>query len=140
MLHHKPDTLLGRAQRLLYVLQKFELDICKALKYGSNSHTFDDIVRSALSGDIDVYELPNAVIIAELSTYPQHKVYHIFIAAGDLDEILDYQPRLHEEAKLRGASYLTLAGRKGWERVLKEHGWKHNLSIMNVRVNDGQNV
>lgn len=128
------SPLLVGLRRTLDVLEKFQLDICAALEYGNNSHTFDDIVKLALVGEVDVYELPNSVIVMELSKYPQFAVYHGFIAAGNLEEILSAHKMMFREARLRGAKYLSIAGRRGWEKAMKAHGWQHKLSIMQIEV------
>ena len=121
---------LQRIKSLIGALEKFELDIREALCYGTNSHTFDYVCARVLSGSADLYEFPNSVIIMEKSVYPNHSVYHGFIAAGDLQEILDAHPLIEEEAKKRGCEYLSIAGRKGWEKPMKKYGWKHSLTIM----------
>lgn len=130
----KKPTLLDNLDRTLAALRKFELDICRALEYGNNSHSFDDIVRLVLDGSVDMYEFPNSVIIMELTHYPNFSVYHGFIAAGDLQEILDAHTMMFKEARLRGAKYLSIAGRRGWEKAMRNHGWSHKLSIMQVEV------
>jgi hypothetical protein len=129
-------TLADNLIHLMGILKKFELDIRTALEYGNNSHSFDDVVRMAVLGEVDVYEFPNSVIIMELTKYPNFSVYHGFIATGDLQEILDAHGLMFREAKLRGAKYLSIAGRRGWERAMKQRGWDHRLSILYKEVPD----
>lgn len=130
--------MLQEVRRTIDALEKFEVDISKALKYGNASHTFEDVAVRVLSGKLDAYVYPNSIILMELCQYPQHSVYHGFVAAGNLDEILAAEPSLLREARLRKCSYLSIAGRRGWEPVLRNIGWTHSLSIMVREVPSGQ--
>ena len=128
-------------ENLIRVLRKFELDIRKALGYGGHTHSYEYVAAACIAGQFDIFILPNSVIIAELIEYPTQKVYHQFIACGDLDELLEAQNGLLiREAKLRGAKALTLAGRRGWLRTLEPHGWKSDLVLMRKELDYGQDT
>jgi hypothetical protein len=130
----REDIGLGKLRATIDALEKFELDIKEALCYGTGSHNFTDVVARVLTGTLDLYVFPNSVIIMEFTKYPNHSVYHGYIAAGDLQEILDAHPMIEKEARARKCKYLTIAGRKGWERPMKLHGWQHSLSVMQKEV------
>lgn len=129
----KPDLLRSVAHTLA-VLEKFRLDIQKALCYDSSNTTFDDVVLGVLKGELDVYELPNSVIIAHDRSTRKFPTYHLFLCAGELDELLAQEDMMIREAKLRGAKRLTLAGRRGWEKPLKKMGWEHVSSTFKKDV------
>ena len=134
----KASDIFTEMEELIAGLRKFRVDIEKALEYGNSSHGFDDIALKALTGEVDTYILPNSVIIMELDASPKHKSYHAFIAAGDLDEIIEAQNGLLiREAKYRNAKYLTLAGRRGWAKVLEKHGWTEQLVVMSKEIDYG---
>ena len=127
--------IFTETEKMIAALRNFRLDIEKALEYSGGSHSFEHVAAMCITGQADLYVLPNSVIIMELHTYPNHKVYHAFIAAGDLDEIVEAQSTtLIREAQLRGAKYLTLAGRTGWTKTLKTEGWTHTLCLMQKEV------
>lgn len=112
---------------LLRVLKKFRLDIEDALCYSYDSHSFNDVVEMLLSGEAHMHELPNSVIIAEVQQTPNHKVYNIFIAAGNLHEVLEAQNMLIEISKELGCKFMSFSGRLGWAKVLKNKGWSAQL-------------
>jgi hypothetical protein len=118
-------------QKLIADLLHFQLDIQAALSYAHDSHTFDDIVDMVLTGRLHFYKASEeAFIIMEVQRYPQHNVYHCFLAGGDLEDILETHPVLELNAKKLDCIYTSVAGRRGWERVLKKRGWEYGLTIM----------
>lgn len=129
-------TVLDTLSELIRVLKKYELDIRRALLYGGNTQTYDEVCAKVISGDLEVFELNRSIIITETTRHSTFSVFHIFIAGGDLEEILASQDMLISEAKLRGCKYLSMSGRKGWERPLTAQGWNHKLSIMHMEVPD----
>ena len=128
------NSLAFTMKKLINDMLKYELDIMAALAYANNSHTFDDVVSQVLSGQLHFYPLPNSYVIMERQTYPQHKVYHCFLAGGDKTEIQDAQPMLMENAKHLECKYVTVVGREGWARELRKHGWKHQYSVLSKEV------
>lgn len=132
-----PMDSLAKAEHIIHALKKFRVDIEAALLYGSNSHSFNDVVATVFSGELELHALPNSVILMEHTKYPNHSVYHAYIAAGDLQEILDALPMLDKRARELGCKYLTLNGRRGWESALKNYGWTYSLSMMEKEVSYG---
>lgn len=120
---------------LLLDLKRFRLDIEKALCYSSDAYSFDNIVDGVLRGNYHFYPLKNSCVITELVNYPNYKVYHGFIAAGNLEEIREFVHTIgNANAKQLGCKYMTLAGRHGWTREFGRDGWKHTLSTMQREV------
>ena len=115
-------------------LLKYRLDICAALEYGKNSHNFEHVIDEVMKGRLHFYPLENSFIIMEVHTYPNFKLYHGFLAGGDLQEILDAHPMIISNAKQLGCKGLSIAGRRGWEKAMKAHGWKHDLSYMSLEI------
>jgi hypothetical protein len=66
------------------------------------------------------FPLPHSSIIACLYTNSEA---HILAAAGRMDELLAFEPTLCRYYAERGARTITLAGRRGWQRVLASRGW-----------------
>ena len=134
-------TLADSLVQTLTTLQKFELDINRALLYGEHGHSFDDVVAGCVSGKFDLYTLPNSIIVMDLHVYPQYKSYHVFLACGDMAEVMAAQDTLLvTEAKLRGATRLTLTGRKGWLRQLETAGWTPTVVAMKKEISYGENI
>ena len=133
------SDMFTEIEELIATLRKFKVDIVTALGYGGNTHTYEHVCAQCLTGHYDTLILPNSVIISELFTYPTHKVYNVFIAAGDLDEIIEAQNgTLIREAKLRGATALTAVARKGWAKALENHGWTSSLVYLRKELKYGK--
>ncbi len=133
--------MLDEAIAQLEALKKFRVDIERALCYGRNSHTFNQVCALVIQGQLDVHVLEGAVIIAEVISYPEYKVYHVFIAAGELQPIIEAQRGyLIREAQKRGAKRLSFAGRKGWKKALENEGWSNDLILMSKEVPNGDDV
>jgi hypothetical protein len=125
---------LDRIRNLADDLEKFELDIEKALVYAGGSHTYADVVAGVMQGKLHFYPLEQSFIICEVYEYPQFRTYHIFLAGGSMSEILEFEPILRTNGAELGCSKLTLAGRLGWTRVLLERGWTYDLAVMSKEI------
>lgn len=106
-----------------------------ALAYAEGTHTFDDIVAMVLQNRLYWMALPNSFIITEIVTYPRMKHLNGFLAGGDLEEIRKQQYRLIEAAQLAGCSAITLSGRRGWVKALRDLGWResHTSIVLDVQ-------
>jgi hypothetical protein len=60
----------------------------------------------------------NTAIVTEIVNYPQKKIIHVFLAAGDMNEVIRMLPYIEEHGKKEGCSLFALTGRKGWEKVI----------------------
>lgn len=99
-----------------------------AMEHGTGTHIFEDIVVAVIQGRMQLWSTPNACAITEIVLYPRKKVLHVFLAGGDMKEIL---PRIEDVAQWgasQGCTAMTMAGRKGWKRVLKN--WKWTMNVM----------
>lgn len=120
---HNVDPLT-RLRAILDCLEKFRVDIEKALWYGGGTHTFDYVCQRVLVGELDLYELRNSVLLCEHMRFPSYDVYNVYIAAGNIDEITSFDGRLCKEARLRGCVKVSFSGRFGWKKPLERIGWK----------------
>ena len=124
--------------QLVHDMRKFRVDIEAALSYGSNSHTFDNIVSLVLLGRVQFIPLEKSFLITEVHTMPNYKTYHVFLAGGDLEELMAYQPQLEANAAKANCKYLSLTGRRGWEKPLKTQGWSLKYVTLYKEIDDEQ--
>ena len=68
--------------------------------------------------------------MTEIVSYPQKKVLHIFLAGGEMDQIVDMDSSAVEFAKMNGCTGMSIAGRKGWARVLTEKGYQETYTVL----------
>lgn len=58
-------------------------------------------------------------MVTEVKNYPTgFRVFHGWLAGGDLDEIVARIPQLENFAQRNGCHRATIDGRRGWQRVL----------------------
>lgn len=101
-------------------------DRCKhyiqdALEYSGGSHTIDDVMLSVESGKAQFFPLDKSAIITEIVDYPQKAMCRIWLAGGDLDELMDAEKAIAHWAKANGCAGMEIVGRKGWSRQLKDY-------------------
>lgn len=130
-----PPTYTDGVRAVIDILDKFKVDICAALEYGNNSHTYDDLCEKVVTGKLIFMPLPNSVMICEVVQHPQHKTYHCFVAAGDLEELLTLgTSQLRLAARAHMCKHLSVVGRMGWKKKLEEQGWENPLVVMYKEV------
>ena len=111
-------------------LHKCQHWIEDALEYSGGTHTYKDIVDGVLSGDLQFWEAPRGCAITEICVFPQKKVLHIFLAAGEMDQIVDMDESAVIWAKEQGCTGLSIAGRRGWKRVLADKGYEEIFTTL----------
>mgnify|MGYP000017541682 FL=1 len=95
-----------------------------ALIHGGGTHTYEDVLDAIILGDMIFWPAEKSCMVTEIVQYPRLRALHVFLAAGDLDEIKDMESSLISFAKSIKCSTLSMSGRKGWERALKSIGYK----------------
>jgi len=105
-----------------------------ALAYSGGTHSFQDIVDGVLSGAMQLWAGESGCAVTEISVYPRKKVLHVFLAAGDMEQIIDFQDSAIQFAKMNGCDSMTIAGRSGWKRVLDKHDWHEQFVVLEREI------
>lgn len=95
-----------------------------AIERTNGTHTEDDIILGLISGHLKLWALEKSVGITEFQTYPRMKVINVFLAGGDLDEIMAHTPVLEAYGLKNGCTRMTFGGRPGWEPKMADRGYK----------------
>ena len=98
-----------------------------ALQYSGGTHTAKDVVQGIIEGRMQLWPGENACAVTEIVVYPMKKVLHVFLAGGNMETIVDMQKSAEEWGKAQGCTAMTIAGRKGWSRVLADHGYREQF-------------
>jgi len=101
-----------------------------ALQYSGGTHIFDDVVCEVLSGRMQLWPAARGCAVTELGVYPRKKVLHVFLAGGEMDQLLDMMDSAASWGRAQGCSGMTMAGRHGWAKVLSKHGWSSVMTVM----------
>lgn len=112
-----------------------ELERCRkwieaALEYSGGTHDFDDIVRMVKANILQFWPASDACAITEIIEYPKKKVLHIFLAGGNMETIVDMNESAEYFAKLNGCTGMSIAGRRGWSKVLSKKGYKEAFTTL----------
>lgn len=92
-----------------------------ALEYAGHSHTLTDVWQAVRDNKAAFFPYEKSAIVVEIVDYPQRSTCRIWLAGGDMDELLQAEKEVCKWAVERGCSSMEIIGRKGWERVLADY-------------------
>jgi len=102
-----------------YFLESEQL-LLNALEYGNGTHSLEDVAMALDKDEMQFWPGINTAIVTEIITYPNQKSIHVFLAAGDINEVIRILPFVEKHGKLEGCTHMTMTGRKGWEKVMSK--------------------
>jgi hypothetical protein len=106
----------------------------EALRLGGGTHTYQDVVDQLQMGEAYIFENEDGLIVVEVHDTPRKRVLHFWLATGNLDAVIALSYEAEAWGKTIGCEMATIAGRRGWERVLKSEGWSPLLSYMGKKL------
>lgn len=95
----------------------------EALKKGYDTHTIDEVEERLEAGYAQLFVSDNSAMVVELPRINGELAAHIWLAGGDMEELLELEEHMTEWSKQQGCKYVTINGRLGWERVLRDRGY-----------------
>lgn len=101
-----------------------------ALKYSGGTHTFEDIMHGVADGSMQAWVNGDTIAITEIIVYPRAKALHVFLAGGNKEKLFDMIDTAWEWGQSIGCTKMTLAGRKGWTKLMGKYGFKTTLTVM----------
>jgi len=112
-----------------------KLDECRAflepaLEYSGGTHEWEDIAEGVHSTRMQLWANERGAAITEILEYPRKRVLNVFLAGGDMDQILEMLDSAKAWGAQQGCDAIMMSGRKGWLRVLNKHGWEERFSTM----------
>lgn len=115
---------------------KHRKNIETALSKAGDTHNSKDVLDGIMSGLYQFWPGETACLVTQVIDFPNERHLHIFVAAGDLNEIRDMYPYVEGWAKENGCVKATLMGRKGWSRsfLSQMKGWKQDMIHMSVEL------
>ena len=99
----------------------------RALARTDGKWTWDALAGEVLSGRAILLPSQSGRSVAVLQ--PMRDL-HVFTASGDLRELLVMEADTANRARAEGYDRMTLIGRAGWDRVLRDRGWRQELSLV----------
>jgi hypothetical protein len=81
-----------------------------ALAYSGGTHTFEDVERRILESHLQLWPAERGCAVTEIVIYPRKKVLHVFLAGGEMDQIIDMIDSAVAWSKTQGCTSMTIAG------------------------------
>ena len=85
------------------------------------SHTLDDVWAGVRAGEFHFWPGARSAAVGEPVEHPRRRDYHVWLAGGDLVELTTMERSASAFARALGCDRITLHGRKGWARALKDY-------------------
>jgi hypothetical protein len=89
-----------------------------AIEMTDGTHTEDDVLEAILTGRMKLWRRERSALVTEFCQFPRLKALNIFLAGGDLEDIMTLENDLTSYAIRNGCQRITiLAARDGWQRM-----------------------
>lgn len=95
--------------------------IVAALEYAGHSHTLQDVWQAIANKQAAFFPLEKSAIVVEIVDYPQRATCRIWLAGGDMEELIEAEKNVCDWARELGCDSMEIIGRKGWERQLRDY-------------------
>ena len=100
-----------------------------ALKHDP-AYNVEDVLSEVEEYRAELIAAERSLVVWNILEKPNARQFHIWIAAGDLEELMSLvYPVLEVRAMELGCDVMTISGRRGWIRKLKPHGFKEAATV-----------
>jgi hypothetical protein len=111
--------------------------IKKALHYGGDTHTWEDVREGIIEGRFQVFDNDHGVCITEIMEGPRKRYLHCWIVAGELPGVMELHKEVERHGLTNDCPYMTTVGRRGWETVLPKYGWRRTGTMFKKELSNG---
>ena len=102
----------------------------RALDVAGKTHGPEDVARAVADGRMQAWTAGDSLVVTEVLAFPQARALNVFLAVGNLDEVMSLLPDLEAFGREHGCKAMRMEGRKGWARVLPNYGWKEDKKVI----------
>jgi len=79
-----------------YFLESEQL-LLNALEYSDGTHSLEDVAMALDKDEMQFWPGNNTAIVTEIVNYPRKKIIHVFLAAGDMNEVIRLLPYIEKQ-------------------------------------------
>lgn len=108
----------------------FAEDIEKALALAGGGYTLRDVAMEIVQGGAQLWVRDHGLIITQVCEEPAGRYLLFWIAAGDMSDVLGLLDDIYAWARSEGMTRAIFRGRRGWQRVLEDDGWRANRNLV----------
>jgi Zn-finger nucleic acid-binding protein len=91
-----------------------------ALDHGGNCFTLDDVLETIQKGQAQFWPGKKCALVTEIKQYPRKRLCNVWLAGGDLDELIEMSVHVKAFAKNSGCDAIALQGRPGWQKIFPQ--------------------
>ena len=100
-----------------------ETDLWEAKKHYiepalDDGYSLEDVWHEIEQDRAQFWPLPYGAVVTQVLEYPRRRVFRIWLAGGELDQLMYALEHAEEYARHRECDAIEIDGRKGWARVL----------------------
>ena len=89
-------------------------------------HDLNSVVEAIEAKEAQLWVGKASCMVTQIDDFPTGaRVMTVWLAAGDLDDVMAGRPQVEEWARAAGCTQIIIEGRPGWVRTLKDHGFEH---------------
>lgn len=104
--------------------------IVAALQTAPGCETIEDVEACIADGSYIFFAGERSAFIAEVVHFKRKTAFFIHHGGGDLDELVNMEPKIVHLAKELGCDLVMGSGREGWKRVFQKHGYRLAWIVM----------
>jgi hypothetical protein len=112
--------------------------IKKALHYAGDYDDWEDILGGLTDGRYQIFENAGGSVITQVVHRPRKNYLNCFIVGGRMPDVFDLVPAMQDYARLNDCDSIQSAGRRGWERVIPQLGWKITGTTFRKELGDAK--
>jgi hypothetical protein len=107
-----------------------EWERCKAFLEPAcdDGWTIEDVEREIRARRATFWPLEHSAGVTQVQTRPSGRVLLIWMAGGELDELLCHLPAMENFARVHECTSIEVNGRPGWERVMS--GYRKHAVVL----------
>jgi hypothetical protein len=104
--------------------------LADALEF-TGSHSVEDVLGEVQDGSAVFYPVRDGAAVFKVGEYPQKRVLLIWLYGGEMASNIEGVLEAAEfHAAEQDCTEMMIVGRRGWERVLKPHGFVHQGVVL----------
>jgi hypothetical protein len=99
------------------------------------THSIEDVRAEIEAGRAQFWPMPESACVTVVQDYPKGRALRVWLAGGDLDDLVKHLPVLDNYGREQGCGAIELEGRRGWERVLP--GYRATRVVLRKEIGHG---
>lgn len=96
--------------------------------------TLEAVEQEIRAGRAVFWPMERSAVVTQIHEHPTGRVLRIWLAGGNLGELLHFLPAADNYARTQGCKQVEIEGRPGWERVLPGYAKQRVILVKELEV------